>query len=140
MLTANVTAVKQGAKRTITPGARLWLAVDRKFFGPGVVRLLKLIEKTGAIKKACDEMGMSYTKARKMVAVMEDELDCAIVISQQGGQHGSTSVLTDVGKELLERYEVFEAECKAMIKEAFDKNFNGFVRQLDNNYANGQER
>ena len=132
MLTSNIAEREHDAKRTITPGARLWLAVDRKFFGPGVVRLLTLIEKTGSIKKACEEMGLSYTKARKIVADMEHELGCDIVISQQGGQRGSSSVLTEVGKELLERYEMFEAECKSMIKEAFDRNFKGFMPQPDN--------
>jgi len=132
MSTTSKAEGEQRVERTMTPGVRLWLAVDRKFFGPGVVRLLTLIEKTGAIKKACNEMGMSYTKARKMVAIMERELGCVIVISQQGGQHGSTSILTGMGKELLKRYETFETECKALIKEAFDKNFNGFTRKPEN--------
>ena len=127
MPSAIVPKGEKNAKQTITPVVRLTLVTDRKFFGPGAARLLKLIESSGSIKQACAEMGMSYTKARRIVALVESELGCAIVSSRQGGQHGSTSVLTDVGRELLERYETFEAECKILIKEAFAKNFNGFI-------------
>jgi len=132
MSTTDAAANESGTWLMVTPGARLWLAADKKFFGPGVARLLMLIVKTGAIKAACAEMGVSYTKARKMVALVESELGCAIVISQQGGQHGSSSALTETGKELLVRYKMFESECEVLVKEAYAKSFDGFMRQPDN--------
>ena len=51
--------------------------------------------------------------------------------SQQGGQHGSGSALTKTGKDLLERYKMFESECNVLVKEAFAKSFKGFMCQPD---------
>ena len=58
----------------IRPALRLTLEKEERFFGPGVARILELIEKKGSIQGACNEMGMSYSKSWKIIKRAEKEL------------------------------------------------------------------
>jgi len=114
-------------KETVKAKSRLWASIDEGCFGPGTATLLEFVAKTGSIKKACDEMGMSYRKAFNVLNDLERELGYAVLSRQQGGKDGGRSVLTEEGKELLQRYERFVAECDDFVKKAFDKHFKGFT-------------
>ena len=136
MATVNATGgkkrgVKPFPKREIAPGARIWLTGEGNFFCPGTARLLSLIEKRGSIMSACEEMGLSYFKAHKMVKKIERELGRKIVFVERiSGLRCNGAVLTDVGKELVRRYGKMEKECAALVKKAYDKNFSGFFESL----------
>ena len=50
---------------------------EEKAFGPGVAQLLKGIEEMGSMQKAAEKMGLSYSKAWKMMKTAEQELGFA---------------------------------------------------------------
>ena len=127
MLTANVSGDKSGAVNALRPGVKLWISGESRILGPGAVKLLAFVEKTGSLKQACFEMSVSYSKARKMVSEIERQLDCDIVHKRQGGKYGGSTILTENGKDLVERYEAFLDECTALVNESFDKHFDGFL-------------
>jgi len=120
-------------KRAVIHGAKIWFAAENKFFGPGAARFLALVEKMGTINEACDEMKLSYNKARKIVRTMERELGSKVFTINRSYENwkGSTgtggAIMTDEWKELVRRYEAMKAECDAFVKESYDRNFDGFL-------------
>ena len=89
-------------KKTYTVTGTLWIELENeRFFGPGRVELLGHIEKTGSITQAAREMGMSYKKAWEMVAAMNRQAACKMVLVQTGGEKGGGSEVTDAAKALI---------------------------------------
>ena len=64
---------------------RVKLKQDQIFFGPGVARLLRGIERTGSLQAAAAEMGMSYSKAWRILHTAERELGFLLVHRRAGG-------------------------------------------------------
>ena len=93
------------------------------FFGPGVAELLSLIDETGSVRHASEEMGLSYSKAWKMIRGVEKATGKEAVSRRQGGKGGGKSVLTDDAVELVEKYRELrlhtEKEANRKAKELF---------------------
>ncbi|MCL2437110.1 MAG: NTP transferase domain-containing protein [Clostridiales bacterium] len=109
--------------QTIRPEAKIRLLGEKEFFGPGTLLLLNLTQETGSLKQAAQQMGVSYSKALKMIAGMENQLGYTILESRQGGSGGGSSIITKRGLDFMKRYEAFESECNERIKGAFEKYF-----------------
>ena len=103
--------------------AKLTLAHERAFFGPGTMQLLTLVEETRSLRQACQQMGLSYSKSLHMIAVMEEELGHPVVQSKKGGKSGGESAITPEGLALMERYGAFSQDCAAAIREIFRRHF-----------------
>lgn len=88
-------------------------------FGKGVAQLLDLIEKTGSLSAAYKSMGMSSSKAWKILRRAEADLGFALVRGTTGGAGGGGTVLTDEGRELLMRYTIFNAAVQKAAERAF---------------------
>lgn len=84
---------------------------NEKFFGEGPYRLFRGIEKSGSLRATAMEMGMSYTKALKLVNNAEKELGFPFIKRVVGGKSGGGSCLTLEGKAWLDRYEQFRDAC-----------------------------
>ncbi|WP_337373058.1 winged helix-turn-helix domain-containing protein, partial [Phascolarctobacterium succinatutens] len=69
-------------------------------FGKGVAELLQRIEATGSLSAAYKAMGMSASKAWKILRRAEADLGFALVCSTAGGKSGGGSVLTPEGRLL----------------------------------------
>lgn len=99
------------------------LIAQKKCFGSGPMRLLKGIEKTGSLQKSADEMGMSYSKAWKILHEIEEIWGFSMVKSHSGGSSGGGSQLTEEGKNLLTKYEAMLSEIEKSASESFKKYF-----------------
>lgn len=84
---------------------------NEKFFGEGPYRLLRMVEKTGSLHSAAQEMDMAYTKAMKLLKNAERNLGFALTMRAIGGKNGGGSRLTAEGQAWLERYEDYRADC-----------------------------
>ena len=84
---------------------------DQKFFGEGPCRLLRGVEKTGSLRASAMEMGMSYTKALKLVKNAEKALGYQLTMRAAGGKDGGGSSLTPEGERWLKRYEAYRDAC-----------------------------
>ena len=84
---------------------------DQKFFGEGPWRLLRGVEKTGSLRASALDMGMSYTKALKLLKNAENALGCQLTTRAAGGKDGGGSSLTPEGEEWLTRYEAYRDAC-----------------------------
>ena len=68
-------------------------------FGKGVVELLELCDKYGSLSKAYKEMGMSNSKAWKIIKRAQEDLGYELVHTTSGGSLGGGSQLTLEGKK-----------------------------------------
>lgn len=92
-------------------------------FGKGVAELLRRIDETGSLSAAYKGMGMSSSKAWKILRRAEADLGFALVSGTIGGRSGGGTVLTEEGRELLLRYTAFNAELQEAAAQAFCKYF-----------------
>ena len=79
--------------------------IGERFFGEGPCRLLHRIEETGSLRAAAQAMGLSYSKALRMVKRAEKELGFALTCKTIGGRGGGGSTLTDEARNFMERSE-----------------------------------
>lgn len=93
------------------------------YFGKGVAELLQRIDESGSLAAAYKAMGMSSSKAWKILRRAEEDLGFALVCGKAGGKSGGGSVLTAEGRELLVRYTAFNAELQQAAAQAFAKYF-----------------
>src|SRR5258708_25721166 len=87
--------------------------------GPGKIRLLEAIEKTGSISQAGRNLGMSYRRAWLLVDDMNNCFRDAVIEAQPGGAHGGGATLTPFGQTLVERYRAIEAEALTATRKHF---------------------
>ena len=111
--------------RKMRPEARVRLLGEKAFFGPGTQQLLALTGESGSLSQASQQMGISYSKAWKMIADAEKQLGFALIDSRQGGSGGGGSEITAGGRELMRRYAAFVSECDELVRAAFERHFEG---------------
>ena len=96
------------------PALRVMLCDDagERFFGEGPCRLLHL-------------MGLSYSKALRLVQHAEKELGFALTCKTIGGRGGGGSTLTAEARQFLERYEAYRDACVQTSRELYSAFFPG---------------
>lgn len=97
---------------------------ERPFFSVGPMELLENIEKHSSIKKATEAMGMSYTKALRLIRLMEEELGFEVVISEKGGSSYGMTRLTSKGRDVLTAFQEIHAEVSAYAEKLVSEKFN----------------
>jgi len=108
---------------------KLSLAREKVFFGPGPAVLLRLIDETGSVRMACEQMKLSYSKGWQILNLLEEQLGENVIVRRPGGQEGGSSTLTETGRELLRRYEHLSVETQHYVNELFDQLFAGFFAE-----------
>lgn len=73
----------------------------RRIFGPGPAELLEQVARTGSLRAAAQEMGLSYSKAQKILHAAERGLAVPLVSTEAGGLGGGGSTLTPQAQVLL---------------------------------------
>jgi molybdate transport system regulatory protein len=95
-----------------TPRLRLRIDPgDGRALGPGKIRLLEAIDKTGSISEAGRELGISYTRAWLLVDDLGSCFRSPIVKPRRGGSHGGGATLAPLGMKLVELYRSIESEA-----------------------------
>jgi molybdate transport system regulatory protein len=90
---------------------RLTLRVDfgsRGSVGPGKIRLLEEIGRTGSISQAGRNLRMSYRRAWLLIDDMNKCFRHAVVSTKSGGLQGGGAVLTEFGAGLVQNYRTIE--------------------------------
>ena len=102
---------------------KIWLDHHGKAFGEGPYELLKRVEKTNSLHQAAHQMGMSYSKAWKLIQTMEKRLGFFLLDRKVGGRSGGGSRVTPKAKEFMSNYGRFRKEIVVVIKKIFQKHF-----------------
>jgi molybdate transport system regulatory protein len=73
--------------------------------GPGRVKILEAIDKTGSLTEATKLCNISFRKGWKLINEINEQLEQPIVISERGGKGGGgRTSLTEYGKKLIQQY------------------------------------
>lgn len=92
-------------------------------FGKGKTEVLELIDKTGSISGAAEQLGMNYKKAWSHIKILQKNLDDEMVISKQGGSGAGGTVLTDNARGFIDKYNTLQDEIEAYANERFKEIF-----------------
>jgi molybdate transport system regulatory protein len=106
---------ESGAMGNVRLTVRIDFGADRAL-GPGKIRLLETIRKTGSISKAGRSLDMSYRRAWLLVDDMNHCFREPVVTTKPGGAQGGGAVLTPFGAELIEKYRAAESRATAAAK------------------------
>jgi molybdate transport system regulatory protein len=95
------------ATSTLHPRLRI-LRGREIVLGPGKADLLEAIARTGTLRGAAGDLGMSYMRAWKLVQMMNRSFRDPLVLYARGGRtHGGAS-LTPAGEAVLSLYRKME--------------------------------
>jgi len=110
---------------------KIWLDHNGKAFGDGPHEILKGVEKTGSLHQVAVQMGMSYSKAWKLIREIEQRLGFPLLDRRVGGQSGGGSQVTLQAKELMVCYGRFQREAKGAIERIYRKQFASFAQSQE---------
>jgi molybdate transport system regulatory protein len=102
---------------------KVWLDSNGKAFGEGPYQLLRHVERTGSLYKAAAEMGMSYSKAWRLMGNLEKRLNFSLLERHAGGASGGGSFLTPKAQDLLHQYEKFRDDVEGALERIYKKHF-----------------
>lgn len=96
---------------------------DKLVFGGGKTEVLKLIDETGSISKAAKIVGMNYKKAWTHIKILEEQIEDELVFTKKGRGEDSGSFLTPKAKQIIQTYELLQADVKKFAQERFEELF-----------------
>jgi len=102
---------------------KVWLDNNGKAFGDGPYKILKKVQKTNSLHKAANQMGMSYSKAWRLICNLEERLGFVLLERRAGGQSGGGSQVTPMAKDLMKHYEQFQKDVKIALEKIYKKHF-----------------
>jgi molybdate transport system regulatory protein len=92
-------------------------------FGKGRSDLLKAINETGSLSKACRKLNMSYRRAWSYISSAEDRLGKNFIIKARGGKDGGGAVLTGFAEDLIKRFDKLDEKVKTYTEKLYKKIF-----------------
>ena len=113
-------ARSRAAKPAIRPRIRVTRAGDI-LLGPGKADLLDAIRRTGGLRGAADDLGMSYMRAWKLVQTLNRGFREPLVHTERGGAGHGKATLTPMGKSVLALYRKMESSSLAAIEPAWKR-------------------
>jgi molybdate transport system regulatory protein len=95
-------------------GYKIWIEKEgNTVFGMGIYNLLSLVEETGSLHKAAQDLKMSYRAAWGKVRDYEDRLGVGLL---EKGRHGRTGAhLTPEGRLMLEHFRLIMDEMDKIV-------------------------
>ena len=109
----------------IRPEIRVSLAKEKVFFDSKTAMLLMLVDETKSVRAAGKRMKLSYSSCWNMIKTLEEQLCRPLIQRTQGGTSGGTSILTDHGKEFLERFAQYDKKVRKSAEDLFKEYFGG---------------
>ena len=99
------------------PAFKLWLETEDGYvFGPGVYNLLIAIERTGTLKEASQQLGMSYRYAWGLIKKAEEKLGEPLIDASKGGRlGGGSSTITETGARYIKDFERIQDQWKEFL-------------------------
>ncbi|ADU62338.1 MAG: LysR family transcriptional regulator [Pseudodesulfovibrio sp.] len=90
-------------KNTTTIRLRVWIEQDNEtYLGIGSTLLLQHIERLGSLRKAAEELGMSYRRAWGKLKNAEERIGHPLVEKVRG--QGQRFTLSPYGRDLMDRF------------------------------------
>lgn len=109
----------------VRPVVSVSLSREMPFFDSKIAMLLMLVDETKSVRAAGQRMQLSYSSCWNIIRTLESQLNYTLIERSQGGAGGSTSVLTDWGRELLAHYNAYEQKLKEYANSLYEDYFGG---------------
>ena len=109
---------------------KVWLDNNGKAFGNGPYDLLILVKKTKSLHQAAHQMGMSYSKAWRLIRSLEQKLGFALLDRKTGGQSGGGSCITPMAEDLMEHYKQFRKDVKKALERIYWDHFSEMEKKV----------
>ena len=107
-MTAAVAAVilvkRRNPKYRLLARLRIVDDEDTIILGPGKADLLEALERSGSIRDAAAELGMSYMRAWTLIRIMNERFREPLVEAARGGSRRGGAKLTPAGRAVLRLY------------------------------------
>ena len=101
----------------LLPNGRIWIDTkEGSFLGYGRIELLERIKQTRSLRKAAQEMKLSYQQAWHLVNQMNSRLDKPLVVLHRGGKGGGFAAVTPVGEKAIETFKRFNQAFQEFLK------------------------
>ncbi len=113
--------LEEHSRSLIRPILNISFVREKIFFDRQIALLLSLVDDLGSVSRACSTMQISYTKGWNLIRSIEEQTGCELIRRSVGGLSGSSSSLTDRGRELTEAYRAFEDLMYEYAEKEFDK-------------------
>ena len=107
----------------VRPVVHVALARELPFFDSRVAVLLTLIDETSSVRTACQRMQISYSSGWNLIRTLESQLKFPLILRSQGGVGGGMSVLSEDGKKLLQLFNDYQQELRAVADKLYGKYF-----------------
>ena len=117
--------------RKMKTSVQVRIRLEKLFYGPGIHQLLQLTETEGSLANACQRMGISYTKGRRLISTMEEQIGKTVLATGQGGKHGGYSRLTEAARQIMDSYSAFQEEAEEAVQRLFEKHFQKISDELE---------
>ena len=85
--------------------------------GPGKIRLLELVAKTGSISAAARQMEMSYRRAWLLIDELNDMFGALVVEKSTGGSGGGGAKVTSFGQQVVAAFNEIENATNQLVAE-----------------------
>jgi molybdate transport system regulatory protein len=98
--------------------AKLTIRIDitpSRAIGPGKIRLLEWIERSGSISAAGRAMKMSYRRAWLLTEELNRTFTARVVVAAPGGKAGGGANLTPMGRKLVTHYRAMEKTTERVL-------------------------
>jgi len=105
--------------------AAVYVSLSRKqlFFNDELRVLLRGVERHSSLNKACEEIGVSYSKGWKLVKIAEHQLGFVLLNCQIGGSSGGGSSLTEACRQFIKSFEDYTADVSRYAQHVFGSYF-----------------
>jgi molybdate transport system regulatory protein len=97
---------------SLRPRLRIVDADGTIVLGPGKADLLEAIARSGSIRAAAEELGMSYMRAWTLVKTMNAAFRSPLVEKERGGAGQGGAQLTKAGARVLRLYRRMEEKAE----------------------------
>jgi molybdate transport system regulatory protein len=103
---------------SLKANGRIWISVDGvPLIGAGKTELIIKIKELGSLRKAALEMKMSYRKAWYSIDQINKLAGQPVIVLQRGGKNGGEAILTEFGKNLIEKYQNLQSDFDSFLNE-----------------------
>jgi molybdate transport system regulatory protein len=109
---------------------KVWLDNDGKAFGDGPYELLRRVQKTKSLHQAANQMGMSYSKAWRLIQILEERLGFSLIERKVGGRSGGGSRITPMAQDLMNHYEQFQKDVKIALERVYRRHFGPMAKEV----------
>jgi len=102
---------------------KVWIDNHGKAFGDGPYELLKRVKKTNSLHQAALQMGMSYSKAWRLIRTLEERLGFILLERKAGGVSGGGSQVTPKARDFMNCYGRFHKDVEEASQKIYLKHF-----------------